>query len=222
MRVRIEGATFTTLDEEGMVIEDVHHIDYSTLFNQLGAADRAGPTRRGAVDSRRGGPLVGTPRTWEPRDRSNLDRCRGGLSGSMWSSSGRAPLVPTPRVNSPHADDRWCWSTADGVTRRGAVAQRGARVAVRRGAGRTAGPGRGEHRRQATHIFGPGWLPRRHHHRLTRRAGGHGSARPNALRETACDAGVEPSTRRSCPRVDTDDAGRVRAVEVDRAVRPEG
>ena len=38
-RVRIEGATFTTLDEEGMVIEDVHHIDYSTLFNQLGAAD---------------------------------------------------------------------------------------------------------------------------------------------------------------------------------------
>ncbi len=38
-RVRIEGATFTTIDEDGMVIEDVHHIDYATLFNQLGTAD---------------------------------------------------------------------------------------------------------------------------------------------------------------------------------------
>jgi len=35
-RVRIEGATFTTIDEDGMVIEDVHHVDYATLFRQLG------------------------------------------------------------------------------------------------------------------------------------------------------------------------------------------
>lgn len=35
-RVRIGGATFTTIDDTGMVTEDVHHIDYSTLFSQLG------------------------------------------------------------------------------------------------------------------------------------------------------------------------------------------
>ena len=38
-RVRFEGATFTTIDEDGMVIEDVHHVDYATLFAQLGAND---------------------------------------------------------------------------------------------------------------------------------------------------------------------------------------
>lgn len=36
VRLRIEGATFTTIDETGMVIEDVHFVDYSALFNQLG------------------------------------------------------------------------------------------------------------------------------------------------------------------------------------------
>lgn len=35
VRLRIEGATFTTIDESGMVIEDVHFVDYSALFNQL-------------------------------------------------------------------------------------------------------------------------------------------------------------------------------------------
>ena len=34
--IRFEGATFTTIDADGMVIEDVHHVDYSTLFAQLG------------------------------------------------------------------------------------------------------------------------------------------------------------------------------------------
>ncbi len=34
--IRIEGATFTTIDAAGMVIEDAHHIDYATLFAQLG------------------------------------------------------------------------------------------------------------------------------------------------------------------------------------------
>lgn len=34
--VRIEGATFTVIDEAGMVIEDIHHVDYATLFRQLG------------------------------------------------------------------------------------------------------------------------------------------------------------------------------------------
>lgn len=36
-RVRIEGATFTTIDADGMVVEDVHHVDDATLFRQLGA-----------------------------------------------------------------------------------------------------------------------------------------------------------------------------------------
>jgi predicted ester cyclase len=35
-RVRLEGATFTVIDEAGMVIEDIHHVDYATLFRQLG------------------------------------------------------------------------------------------------------------------------------------------------------------------------------------------
>ncbi len=34
--IRIEGATFTTIDEDGTVIEDVHHVDYLSLFRQLG------------------------------------------------------------------------------------------------------------------------------------------------------------------------------------------
>jgi steroid delta-isomerase-like uncharacterized protein len=36
--IRIEGATFTTIDEDGMVIEDIHHVDYLSLFRQLGMA----------------------------------------------------------------------------------------------------------------------------------------------------------------------------------------
>ena len=34
--VRVEGATFTTLDEDGLVVEDVHHVDYASLSTQLG------------------------------------------------------------------------------------------------------------------------------------------------------------------------------------------
>lgn len=34
--IRIEGATFTTRNDQGEVIEDVHHVDYATLFRQLG------------------------------------------------------------------------------------------------------------------------------------------------------------------------------------------
>ena len=35
--VRIEGATFTVIDEQAMVIEDIHQVDYATLFRQLAA-----------------------------------------------------------------------------------------------------------------------------------------------------------------------------------------
>lgn len=35
-RIRLEGATFTTIDDTGMVIEDIHHVDYASLFAQLG------------------------------------------------------------------------------------------------------------------------------------------------------------------------------------------
>ena len=35
--VRVEGGTFTTLDDDGLVIEDVHFVDYASLFSQLGA-----------------------------------------------------------------------------------------------------------------------------------------------------------------------------------------
>ena len=37
--VRFEGATFTMIDEDGMVTEDIHHVDYATLFGQIGASD---------------------------------------------------------------------------------------------------------------------------------------------------------------------------------------
>jgi hypothetical protein len=36
--VRIEGATFTRLDERGLVIEDVHLVDFAGLLAQLGGA----------------------------------------------------------------------------------------------------------------------------------------------------------------------------------------
>ena len=38
-RVQLEGATFTTIDDDGLVIEDVHHVDYATLFRQIGVSD---------------------------------------------------------------------------------------------------------------------------------------------------------------------------------------
>jgi len=34
--VRVEGATFTRLGANGLVIEDVHHVDYAGLMAQLG------------------------------------------------------------------------------------------------------------------------------------------------------------------------------------------
>jgi len=34
--VRLEGATFTRLGSDGMVVEDVHHVDYAGLIAQLG------------------------------------------------------------------------------------------------------------------------------------------------------------------------------------------
>mgnify|MGYP003691510329 CR=1 FL=1 len=34
--VRVEGGTFTLLDEAGLVAEDVHFVDYASLFRQLG------------------------------------------------------------------------------------------------------------------------------------------------------------------------------------------
>ena len=34
--VRIEGATFTRLGAQGLVVEDVHHVDYAGLMAQLG------------------------------------------------------------------------------------------------------------------------------------------------------------------------------------------
>ncbi|MEZ5374629.1 MAG: ester cyclase [Microthrixaceae bacterium] len=37
-QVRFEGATFTMIDEDGMVIEDIHHVDYATLFGQIGVS----------------------------------------------------------------------------------------------------------------------------------------------------------------------------------------
>ena len=35
--VRVEGATFTRLGPGGLVVEDVHYVDYSGLLAQLGA-----------------------------------------------------------------------------------------------------------------------------------------------------------------------------------------
>jgi steroid delta-isomerase-like uncharacterized protein len=35
-KVRVEGSTFTTLDEDGLVIEDVHFMDNAALAAQLG------------------------------------------------------------------------------------------------------------------------------------------------------------------------------------------
>jgi len=35
--VRVEGATFTRLGPDGLVVEDVHHVDYAGLLAQLGA-----------------------------------------------------------------------------------------------------------------------------------------------------------------------------------------
>jgi predicted ester cyclase len=34
--VRLEGATFTWLGPDGLVVEDVHHLDYAGLMAQLG------------------------------------------------------------------------------------------------------------------------------------------------------------------------------------------
>ncbi|HWP66671.1 MAG TPA: ester cyclase [Candidatus Limnocylindria bacterium] len=34
--VRVEGATFTQLGEDGLVVEDVHYVDYAGLLAQLG------------------------------------------------------------------------------------------------------------------------------------------------------------------------------------------
>ena len=34
--VRLEGATFTRLGADGLVVEDVHHVDYAGLMAQLG------------------------------------------------------------------------------------------------------------------------------------------------------------------------------------------
>jgi steroid delta-isomerase-like uncharacterized protein len=34
--VRLEGATFTRLGPDGLVVEDVHHVDYAGLMAQLG------------------------------------------------------------------------------------------------------------------------------------------------------------------------------------------
>src|SRR5215470_7016647 len=34
--VRVEGATFTRLGSDGLVIDDVHHVDYAGLMAQLG------------------------------------------------------------------------------------------------------------------------------------------------------------------------------------------
>ena len=34
--VRVEGATFTRLGADGLVVEDVHHLDYAGLTAQLG------------------------------------------------------------------------------------------------------------------------------------------------------------------------------------------
>jgi steroid delta-isomerase-like uncharacterized protein len=34
--VRLEGATFTRLGGDGLVVEDVHHVDYAGLMTQLG------------------------------------------------------------------------------------------------------------------------------------------------------------------------------------------
>ena len=34
--VRVEGATFTRLGADGLVVEDVHHVDYAGLMAQLG------------------------------------------------------------------------------------------------------------------------------------------------------------------------------------------
>ena len=34
--VRIEGATFTRLGADGLVVEDVHHTDFAALMGQLG------------------------------------------------------------------------------------------------------------------------------------------------------------------------------------------
>jgi steroid delta-isomerase-like uncharacterized protein len=36
--LRLEGATFTTIDELGRVVEDVHFVDYAGLFAQLGGS----------------------------------------------------------------------------------------------------------------------------------------------------------------------------------------
>jgi steroid delta-isomerase-like uncharacterized protein len=36
--VRVEGATFTRLGADGLVVEDVHHVDYAGLIRQLGVA----------------------------------------------------------------------------------------------------------------------------------------------------------------------------------------
>jgi steroid delta-isomerase-like uncharacterized protein len=35
--VRVEGATFTRLGPQGLVVEDVHYVDYAGLLAQLGA-----------------------------------------------------------------------------------------------------------------------------------------------------------------------------------------
>ena len=35
--VRVEGATFTRLGRDGLVVEDVHYVDYAGLLAQLGA-----------------------------------------------------------------------------------------------------------------------------------------------------------------------------------------
>ena len=34
--VRVEGATFTRLGADGLVVEDLHHVDYAGLLTQLG------------------------------------------------------------------------------------------------------------------------------------------------------------------------------------------
>jgi steroid delta-isomerase-like uncharacterized protein len=37
--IRVEGATFTVLREDGFVSEDIHHTDYYSVFQQLGLVD---------------------------------------------------------------------------------------------------------------------------------------------------------------------------------------
>ena len=119
--IRFEGATFTTIDADGMVIEDVHHVDYSTLFAQLGlklTQQGRGEHARCVLGEALGGPAplddqqlerIGAER--HPHDVGGLVE-RHVLDQRTESFQGLDRVVGSPASAPRSRNCRYAWATA--------------------------------------------------------------------------------------------------------------